>query len=168
VVQVNLVSTASNLRGGSNPPYALEDFYINYPAYGPRELSPSGPDAEPAIQYLVDPGIMHMYLDLANACLQESRWRSYWKIAMGWFIAHFLTLYLQSMVGADSPAAQVINAGQARGLQSSKSVGDVSVSYDFSTAMGDLDGWAAWKLTVYGQQLATAAKLVGKGGMYVW
>jgi hypothetical protein len=129
---------------------------------------PVDPEAEPTIQYLVDPLIMQMYLDLANVCLQESRWRSYWKIGMGWFIAHFLTLYLQSATNADSPAAQVISAGQARGLQSSKSVGDVSVSYDFSTAMNDLDGWAAWKLTIFGQQLATAAKLTGKGGMYVW
>lgn len=151
----NLVSRASNLRGGTNPPYTLDDFYANYPAYRPDNG-------------LVEPAIIHMYLELANACLQESRWRSYWKVAMGWFIAHFLTLYLQSTTNADSPAAQVINAGQARGLQSSKSVGDVSVSYDFSTAMNDLDGWAAWKLTIYGQQLATAAKLVGKGGMYIW
>ncbi len=165
---MNLISTASNLRGGSNPPYALEDFYINYPAYGPREAPVENPDDEPTITYLVDPLIMQMYLELANNCLQESRWRSYWKIAMGWFIAHFLMLYLQGMTAAESPAAQVIAAGQARGLQTSKSVGDVSVSYDFSTAMSDLDGWAAWKLTTYGQQLATAAKLVGKGGAYVW
>lgn len=164
----NLVSTASNLRGGTNPPYTLDDFYVNYPAYGPREEPAENPDDEPAVTYLVDPIIMQMYLDLANNCLQESRWRSYWKIAMGWFIAHFLMLYLQSVVSADSPAAQVIAAGQARGLQTSKSVGDVSVSYDFSTAMADLDGWAAWKMSIYGQQLATAAKLVGKGGAYVW
>lgn len=160
---MNLVSTASNLRGGANPPYTLNDFYINYPAFGPMHPCDSS-NAE----YLINPVVMQMYIDLANACLQESRWRSYWKVAMGWFVAHFLTLYLQSMADAGSPAAKVINAGQARGLQSSKSVGDVSVSYDFSTAMNDLDGWAAWKLTVYGQQLATAAKLVGKGGMYAW
>ena len=151
----NLVSRASNLRGGTNPPYTLDDFYTNYPAYGPANG-------------LVEPAIIQMYLELANACLQESRWRSYWKVAMGWFIAHFLTLYLQSVTDADSPAAQVINSGQARGLQSSKAVGDVSVSYDFSSVMNDLDGWAAWKLTIFGQQLATAAKLVGKGGMYIW
>jgi hypothetical protein len=160
---MNLVGSAANLRGGSNPPYTLADFYKAYPAFGPS--NPCEPDHA---EYLINPEIMQMYLDLANACLQESRWRSYWKVAMGWFIAHFLTLHLQSLTAAGSPAAQVVQAGQARGLQSSKSVGDVSVSYDFNTAMSDLDGWAAWKLTVYGQQLATAAKLVGRGGMYVW
>ena len=28
-------------------------------------------------------------------------------------------------------------------------------------------GWAAWKLTTYGTQFATLARMVGKGGMYI-
>lgn len=87
---------------------------------------------------------------------------------MGWFMAHFLTLYLQSMVKADASAKQVVAAGQARGLVASKSAGDLSVSYDYSSVTQDLDGWAAWKLTPYGQQLAAMGRIVGKGGMYVW
>lgn len=155
------IASASNLRAGDNPPYLLADFYANYPAYGPRGVSPN-------FTYLVDPIIIQMYIDLANASIKETRWRTSWKIAMGWFIAHFITLYLQSMSDANSTAAQVIAKGQSKGLMASKSVGDVSVSYDYSSIAQDLDGWASWKLTAYGQQLATMGKLVGRGGMYIW
>lgn len=112
--------------------------------------------------------IINMYIGLANNCVRQARWRSYWVVGMGWFIAHFLTLYLQSTTSATSPASKVIAAGQARGLTTSKSVGDVSGGYDYNLIGQDLNGWAAWKLTVYGQQLATIGKLVGKGNMYVY
>jgi hypothetical protein len=112
--------------------------------------------------------MVNMYIGLANNCIRQARWRSYWVAGMGWFIAHFLTLYLQSITSATSPASKVIAAGQARGLTTSKSVGDVSGGYDYNLIGQDLNGWAAWKLTVYGQQLATIGKLVGKGNMYVY
>jgi hypothetical protein len=38
----------------------------------------------------------------------------------------------------------------------------------FATIADDLEGWAAWKLTTFGQQLATFGKLIGSGGMVVW
>lgn len=155
-----IVSDASNIRAGTNPSYLLADFYSAYPAYGPRGASPS-------FTYLIDPTILQMYIDLANACIQEARWHSSWKVAMGWFVAHFASLYLQGMASPTGTAAQVIAASQSRGLMSSKAVGDVSVSYDYNSISQDLDGWAAWKLTIYGQQLATVGKLVGKGGQYV-
>ena len=84
------------------------------------------------------------------------------------FISHFLTLYLQSKTPEGSPENQVIAAGEARGLKASKAVDSVSVSYDFTTAMQDLDGWAAFKLTTYGTQFATLAKIYGMGAAYVW
>ncbi len=164
----SLIAAASNLRSGDNPPYVLDDFYALYPAYGPRETPPEDPEGEPSVAYLVDPAIIEMYIGMADAVVKESRWRKQWKFAMGLFIAHFLTLYLQSLADANSTAAQVVAAGQTRGLMSSKSVGDVSVSYDFSTIAQGLDGWAAWNLTTFGQQYATLARMVGKGGMYVW
>jgi hypothetical protein len=163
-----IISAASNIRIGDNPSYALEDFYLEYAAFGPREIPPIPPSSDPpTITYLINPVILQMYIDLANASIKEARWHSAWHIAMGWFVAHFATLYLQSMADANSTAAQVIAKGQTKGLMSSKSVGDVSVSYDFNSIASDLDGWAAWKLTAYGQQLATMGKIYGKGGMYV-
>lgn len=164
----SIIVGASNLRTGENPPYELADFYLHYPAYGPREVPAIDPDTDPTIEYLVDPIILQMYIGLADASIKQSRWHSAWQTAMGWFIAHFALLYLQGQADANSTAAQVIAKGQSKGLIASKSVGDVSVSYDFNSIAQDLNGWAAWKMTIYGQQLATLGKMYGKGGMYVW
>lgn len=141
----------SNLRTGTNPTFVYDDFINIYPQF--QDMSND---------------IVQMYIDLANACVKEARWHDYWKIAMGWFVAHFCTLYLQGTADPGSLAGTVIAAGQAIGLNTSESVGDVSASVDYNTIAQDLDGWAAWKLTNYGQQLASIGKLVGRGGMYVY
>lgn len=149
---------ASNVRSGTNPPFLVSDFLKIYPQF---EADSEGNEILPT-------EIIQMYLDLAHASISEIRWRSSWKIAMGWFIAHFCSLHLQGMADPAGGAAGVIAAGEAKGLTTSKSVGPVSVSVDYSMAASDLDGWAAWKLTIYGQQLATLGRLVGKGGMFVY
>ena len=52
-------------------------------------------------------------------------------------------------------------------MVTSESADGVSYSRDGS-ALNDLNGWAAFKMTTFGVQFATMAKLVGRGGMYVW
>lgn len=163
-----LITAASNLRSGDNPAYTFTDFYALYPVYGPRTVSAVPPATEPTTTYLVDPSVADMYIDLAHAVVKESRWKGQWRLAMGLFVAHFLTLYLQSLADTNCSAAQVVAAGQARGLMTSKSAGDVSVSYDVSVIAQGLNNWAAWNTTAFGVQYATLAKIVGKGGMYVW
>jgi hypothetical protein len=153
-----IIGIASNVRTGDNPLYLFTDFILVYPQFGP-DVSNS---------YLIPEIIVQMYIDLAAVCIKETRWKAYWKIATGWFVAHFCTLYLQGMADPNSGAAAVLAAGQAKGLNTSESVGDVSVSMDYNTIGQDLEGWAAWKLTIYGQQLATIGKIVGKGGMYIY
>nr|WP_285860321.1 DUF4054 domain-containing protein [Brevibacillus sp. MER 51] len=153
-----IIGVASNIRTGSNPLFTFDDFVSIYPQFGPDTNG----------KYVVPLEIVQMYIDLANTCIKEARWHSYWKVAMGWFVAHFSTLYLQGTADPNSGAAGVLKAGQSRGLATSKSAGDVSVSTDYSMIGQDLDGWAAWKLTIYGQQLATVGRIVGKGGMYVY
>jgi hypothetical protein len=148
---------ASGIRTGDNPPYTLTDFYTAYPQFG---QDTSG-------NYIVPEVVAQMYLDLANACIKEARWHKSWQLAMGWFIAHFLTLYLQGTANPDSGAGAVLKAGQAQGLQTSVSVGDVSVSTDYATIANSVNGWAGWKLTIYGQQLMQIGRLIGIGAMYV-
>ena len=63
-----------------------------------------------------------------------------------------------------SPGA-VAAAGLAGGIQTSKSVGDVSVSYQVLTS---LESWGAWNLTRFGQLLVTMAKVIGSGPMIFW
>lgn len=155
---LGIITNASNLKTGTNPPFTLDDFYSIYPQFG----------ADAKGNYVVPQLIAQMYLDLANASIKESRWKTSWKIGMSLFMAHFCTLYLQGAANPDSGAAAVLKAGQAQGLQSSVSVGDVSISTDYSVIASGIDGWAGWKLTSYGQQLATIGRFVGKGGMYVY
>ena len=148
----NIIAAASNIRGGDNPSYTAETFLALYPQFA---------DKVPA-------AFLGMYIGLANASLSYKRYFDAWEMVMGLFIAHFCTLYLQTAVEPDSTAAEILAAGELRGLQTSKSVGGVSYSYDYGTALAGLDEWGGWTTTAYGLQLATLAKLYGKGGMVVW
>jgi len=152
---IGIIGGASNIRTGDNPPYTFDDFVAMYPQYG---------GAEPPLPQ----PIIEMFIGLADACVKQVRWHSYWQIAMGWFVAHFCTLHLQGIADPEGGAAAAMAAGQAKGLNTSEAVGDVSVSMDYNQIGQDLDGWAAWKLTIYGQQLATIAKTLGRAGMYVY
>ncbi|EKQ56273.1 MULTISPECIES: DUF4054 domain-containing protein [unclassified Clostridium] len=154
---LGVIADASNLKTGTNPTFTLDDFYLIYPQFGDSNG-----------KYVVPQEISQVFLDLAHASIKETRWHKSWRIAMGWFMAHFLTIYLQGIADPDSGAAVVLKAGQAQGLQTSVSVGDVSVSTDYTTIANSINGWAAWKLTSYGTQLANIGKLLGKGGMYVY
>lgn len=147
----SIAADASNIRVGGNPAYILSDFLDVYPQF----------------ENVVPEQILQMFTDLAITTIQQARFHGAWEICMGYFIAHFATLWLDGNADAGSSAAQVLAAGQAKGLVVSKSANDLSVSYDFSAIAKDLDGWAAWTLTNHGRNLATLAKLYGKGGMFV-
>lgn len=69
--------------------------------------------------------------------------------------AHFLSL--GSMAQSGKPP------GRAGGVMDSKSVSKVSLGYDVNvTAM---EGWGPFNYTIYGQQYAWLANLVGTGGI---
>lgn len=61
--------------------------------------------------------------------------------------------------------AQIAAQGLAWGIQTSKAVGDVSASYK---PLESLTDFGAWNLTIFGQQLATMAKIIGMGPILVW
>ncbi|MBY6846888.1 DUF4054 domain-containing protein, partial [Clostridium botulinum] len=83
------------------------------------------------------------------------------------FIAHFCTLYLQGVADANGGVKGILEAGKAQGLDTSISVGDVSISTDYSITTTNIEGWNGWSLSAYGQQLISIGTLLGKGGMYV-
>lgn len=145
----------SNLRTGTNPPYALTDFLTAYPQFGNNAQGVA----------MVPSTVVQTFINLANASLQQSRWHSAWQIAMGWYVAHFCTMFLQGTADPNSGAAAVLEAGRAQGFITSESVGDVSASQN--PVLPGMDAWAAWQLTVYGQQLLTMGRMVGKGGMFI-
>lgn len=147
-----LTQTAANIVDSENPPFTAEDFRSLMPAFSTE---------------IVSDAVLQHYIDQANAIVKEARWHELWKEGMRLCIAHFLVLHLQTNPPPDAGRMGIVNAGGVNGVATSKSVGGVSVSYDINVANGDLTGWAAWKLTVYGTQFATMAQLLGKGGMYV-
>lgn len=154
-----IIANASNIRHGDNPEYTKEDFLAMYPQFGAADDAgnPQIPDV-----------VMDAWLKMAQAAISKDRYGDMWVMAMGFFVAHWLTLYLQTAADADAPVGKIISAGLAKGLQTSKSAGDLSVSYDFSIVADDFDGWRTYKYTMFGQQLITLAKMVSMGGMCVW
>lgn len=147
----SLIADASNIKIGENPEYTISDFYEFYPQF-------EGQVPETVIQ---------SFINLASANLNIERWHNSWRFGMALFIAHFLTLYVKTCGTEDEPNTNLAS-GNVRGIQTSKSVDGVSVSYDVSAVLTELDGWGSYKLTEYGIQLLTMARLLGKGNMYVW
>lgn len=110
--------------------------------------------------------VIQLYINLASASLQYGRWLDTWKVGMGLFVAHFLTLYLQSDGNPASSAGQIATSGLARGIAVSKAAGDVSVSYE--TLLKGMEDWGSFALTSYGQLLVTFARTLGQGPMYIY
>lgn len=141
----SMITAASNIRRGENPSFSIDDFRALYPKFN-----------------TVSDVVMEAWLQIAHASLIEARWGSYWRIGMGLFIAHHLTLL------ENPKTAETIEGGLSRGVASSKSVTDMSISYDVASIAAECAGWGTYGQTTYGQQLVQFAKLVGKGGMMVW
>ena len=156
-----LFPSGANLPTGVNPAYGVSDFLAFYPQFG------NNAQGVPVVPLQV----VTAFVVLATTALQQVRWGAIWQTAVGWYAAHFCTLYLQSVADPNGGAAAVFEAGRAQGVIMSKSVGDVSVSLDPNLAGRDqpsMAGWGAYHLTVFGQQLITAGRLIGKGGMQIY
>ena len=147
-----LIAQASNIKMQENPPYTKEDFLAFYPQF-----------AEPLPEIVLD-----SFVELGQACVSEQRYGKMWRMAIGLFIAHMCTLYMQSAADPGAPAADILAAAQAAGVITSESADGVSYSMDTSALSQDLAGWAAFRLTAFGVQFATLARFAGKGVMYVW
>lgn len=150
-----ITSAAANISYGTNPAFAVSDFLNIFPQFGP-EINDNYQE------------IISMFIDMANASINYNRWQSKWRYGMALYTAHFYTLYLETQAGINKTLGQVVASASAQFPKASKSVGDVSVSYDTASITGDLPGWGAFKSTTFGLQLSTLAKILGKGSMYVW
>ena len=147
-----VLAVASNIVDGENPPYTVDDFRSAMPGF---------------TEEIISNEVLGTFVDMAHSIVKEARWHKLWPEGMRLFIAHFVTLYL-STPQAGATVDELISAGKVQGAVTSKQVGSISVSLDVSQATNDLTGWAAWKLTTYGIQFVTFARLIGKGGMYVY
>lgn len=111
----------------------------------------------------VAPAVIQLFINLANASLMSSRWREAWPLAMGLYVAHFLTLFVQSDGLATSTPGQIVTSGMQVGILTSQSADGVSMG---SQPVTGLASWGAWTTTTYGTQLATIARAGGAGMVY--
>ncbi len=146
------VPVTTNIATGSNPVYTKEDFKADFPQFA-EEICAKLP--------------LTNFINMANGMLAYDKWLDNWRYAMGLAIAHFAILQLEIGQNPTGTAAGLISAGKAKGITASKSVGDVSVSYDLG-ANETLKEWGSFANTAYGQNLITLARMVGVGGAFVW
>lgn len=144
--------TASNLRPATYPDFTANDFLAIYPQFGGD---------------VVPEAVINMYVEEAVKCIQQNRWKAKWKSGITLYIAHHLTLWLMANAPTGSNGATVAAAGMVQGSVSGKHVDGVTINFSQSGAQNDLTGWGSYKETIFGEQFATLARIVGKGGMYV-
>ena len=147
-----ILAQASNVKPESSSSYTVDDFQTLYPQF----------------KGLIPDAAISQYVVMANACVNQHRYGAMWHTAIGLVTAHVCALHLQAKKDAGSDASSVLAAATNAGLLSGESADGVSYSREIGSITNDLSGWAGFKLTAYGVQFATLAKMAGKGGMYVW
>lgn len=147
------IANASNLSFGDNPLFTADDFYSFFPQFKGN----------------VEPAIITRFITMANASVKSARWHEDWFWGMCYFIAHFSTLILRTQSSVQDPtAAQVVEASGVKGLISSESAGDLSISYDYSNTIPDnIKSWGQFTSTEFGIEFAKRAWPKGRGGMLV-
>jgi hypothetical protein len=111
--------------------------------------------------------VLNAYIYLATSSIIQARWVEGWENAMGLFIAHYATLWLQGEANplASTNATIAATSGLASGIMVSKSADGLSASYQ---PIQGLEDWGAFNLTRYGQLFATLAAGAGAGPMLLY
>jgi hypothetical protein len=116
-------------------------------------------------QFIIPVPVINAFIAVGSASLMQARWQEMWQIALGWYVAHFVTLWLRSDGDVYNTAGQAAHAGLTRGILVSASAGPASKG--IKTATEGMEEWGQWQQTEYGCQLATFAKSLG-GPSLVW
>lgn len=102
--------------------------------------------------------VLNAFVAYGYACISWDRYRADWFMAIGFFIAHYCTLYLRSMAG-NSPqsltAGQLATAGLEKGITLQKSAFDVSSG---AAQPQGIEDWGTFTETTFGSQFATIAR----------
>ena len=61
---------------------------------------------------VVPVAVIQLYVNLASASLVQARWQDSWLLGMAWFIAHYVTLFVETDSAALSTAWQTIVHGE--------------------------------------------------------
>lgn len=155
-----LRATASGIVDGQQGAYTEAMFLEDHP---PFKNKTTGTNFVPS-------SVMTTFLNMCNDIVSPDRWGESWRYAAGLFVAHYATLYLQTIQNSPEGSTRMDQAsasGQMFGVVNSASLGDASVSYDTSIATNLTTNWGQWNLTAYGQQYASLAKMMCSCGCYV-
>ena len=132
-----------------NPEYTSDNFLTAYPQFSMMDIS-----------------VVDAWVGIAHQCVKYSLWDKTWELGMGLFIAHFLTLYQQTI--EEDLVNPVLSKGLSKGLITSESVGGMSVSYDLSSFTSEFDGWGTFKQTIFGQQYVHFLQMMGGFLLLAW
>jgi hypothetical protein len=98
--------------------------------------------------------MVEYYASLADLTLNVDKWGDFLTHGSYLFIAHNCTL--RAKAAADAAAGGIPGQG---GVVASKSVADVSISYD--TNASNMDSAGNYNATIYGRELLKIARIVG-------
>ena len=149
---------------GEKGTYSAEHFQQDFPQFYTKTE-----DGEGTVVYapLVPLSMLEQFIDLANNSVIPSIWGTQWRYAAGLFVAHWASLYLKTYQDGSPNAAAVSSKAGQNGLVASATLGDTSISYDNASIDAGTEKWGTWNETLYGSQLATMARMIGIGGIYV-
>lgn len=103
--------------------------------------------------------LVAFWLDVVTRMLDPKRWADLLDVGLALALAHHLVVAVREQGSA--VAGKV--PGTVLGMQTSKSVDTVSVSYDVGAVTNEGGGF--WNMTTYGIQFLGMARLVGSGGV---
>jgi hypothetical protein len=110
--------------------------------------------------------VIMAYIFLATSSVLQAKYQEMWWFMMANYIGHYCTLWLQTQATTpNANAQQIVSAGLAIGIKTAKTAGNVSVGIQ---PLQDLEGWASYQLTTYGQEFATIAKSLGSLPMFLY
>lgn len=147
------IAIASNVSLTQNPPYTIAMFRAAFPAF---------------TEDIIPDSVIENFIYLADATIKKAKFHEAWSLAMGYFIAHFATKFLETQVPEGATKEEILAAAQSSGLATSKSVGPISVSYDYTWLTNAFPGWGDFATTTFGQQYISLAKPITGRPMLVW
>ena len=104
----------------------------------------------------VSDATVQIYLDDAGLELDEGRWGSLYDRGIYALAAHFISLAQRAALGGSTGAG-------ASGPLASKSIGDVSLSYAWTSGAGQTRNQDYYLATIYGQDYLRLVSVVGYG-----
>ena len=157
---------SSRIILNDNPEYTLDMFKAAFPIFRIQADPSEEVDRTSEDDYDLPFYLFNLFRSMASASIKYDRYPDIWEYATGLYIAHYLTLALQTSLG-DPGSAAVLARSMPKGVATSKSVDGLSISYDMMDIASDMEGYGSYKFTTYGMMLVTLIRPYGRGGMWV-